>query len=221
VNYSTFNTLLLNNAGQIAFSATVAGDGMDPTKNAGIWSDVSGSLAPLALNGQPAPGTPPGVNFGAPVSGPHFGGALNSAGQIAFAASLTGSGVNFMNDRGIWATDHTGVLQLIARTGDLLEVAPANFRTIRELYFVAGASNSDGRPSGFNNLGQLAFWARFTDGSQGVFVSNRVIIAEPASVALLALGLPLIVWRSSRRPDSGGRQPLRCTCGAHAAKTLP
>ena len=131
------------------------------------------------------------------VSGPHFGGALNNAGQIAFAASLTGSGVDSMNDRGIWATDHTGALQLIARTGDLLEVAPANFRTIRELYFVAGASNSDGRPSGFNNFGQLAFWARFTDGTEGVFVSNRVIIAEPASLALLALGVPLLTCRKT------------------------
>jgi hypothetical protein len=119
-----------------------------------------------------------------------------------------------MNDRGIWATDHMGALQLIARTGDLLEVAPADFRTIRELYFVAGASNSDGRPSGFNNLGQLAFWARFTDGTEGVFVSNRVITAEPASVALLALGLPLIVWRSSRRPDPIANE------GAVGARTL-
>jgi hypothetical protein len=42
------------------------------------------------------------------------------------------------------------------------------------LDFVAPSGNSDGRPSGLNNVGQLAFWASFTDGSQGVFVSNKV-----------------------------------------------
>jgi hypothetical protein len=35
-------------------------------------------------------------------------------------------------------------------------------------------NGSDGRPRGFNNVGQLAFWASFTDGTQGVFVSNAV-----------------------------------------------
>jgi hypothetical protein len=40
--------------------------------------------------------------------------------------------------------------------------------------FVGNTGNSDGRPSGFNNFGQVAFGARFDDGSQGIFVSNAV-----------------------------------------------
>ena len=82
--------------------------------------------------------------------------------------------MDFTNDRGIWATDTSGALQLIARTGDQLEVAPGDFRTISDLDFVAATGNGDGRQSGFNNFGQLVFWASFTDGSQGVFVSNVV-----------------------------------------------
>jgi hypothetical protein len=33
-------------------------------------------------------------------------------------------------------------------------------------------------------LGQLAFSATFTDGTSGIFVSNRVAIPEPATFAL-------------------------------------
>jgi len=45
-----------------------------------------------------------------------------------------------------------------------------------------------GRPSGFNNLGQFAFWARFTDGSSGIFVSNRVAVPEPSSMFAILMG---------------------------------
>ena len=65
-------------------------------------------------------------------------------------------------------------MQLIARKGFQLEVTPGVFRTISDLGFVTATGNSDGRASGFNNLGQLIFWARFTDGTQGVFVSSLV-----------------------------------------------
>jgi hypothetical protein len=56
----------------------------------------------------------------------------------------------------------------------LLEVVPGDSRTVSELSFVGGNSNSNGWPSAFNNVGQIAFWASFTDGSQGVSVSNEV-----------------------------------------------
>jgi hypothetical protein len=82
--------------------------------------------------------------------------------------------VDSTNDHGIWATDRSGAQQLIVRKGDELEVAPGDFRTISDLSLVGDNGNSNGWPSGFNNFGQLAFWASFTDGTQGVFVSNKV-----------------------------------------------
>jgi uncharacterized protein YjbI with pentapeptide repeats len=93
-------------------------------------------------------------------------------------------------------------LHLIAREGDLLEVAPGDFRTIKDfgnsgsLYgFYGDTGNSDGRPSGFNNLGQLAFQATFTDGTSGIFVSNRVAIPEPSTLLLLGFGSLAALWR--------------------------
>jgi hypothetical protein len=196
VNFASFNSLVLNrvvmnNAGHTAFSATT-------TTGSGVWSEGSGSLALVAHSGNQAPGTPIGVNFGG------FTGnnpSLNDAGQTAFQAGLTGSGVSPTNNFGIWATDLTGALQLIARTGDLLEVGPCDFRTISLLRFRGETGNSDGRPSAFNNQGQLAFFARFTDGTSGIFVSNRVAIPEPSTILLLACtaGAAVVIRRWPRR----------------------
>lgn len=164
-----FAPAVLNNAGQTAVYADLAGSGVDDTNNRGIWLGAGGSLSLVTRMGDQAPGAAPGVTFG--LLGAQ---SLNDAGQIAFPAYLAGSGVDETNNRGIWATDTAGILQLIARTGDLLEVAPGDLRTIDELSMHVFNGSSDGRPSAFNNLGQLVFAATFTDGSQGVFVSNAV-----------------------------------------------
>jgi hypothetical protein len=172
VNYGTFTHSgwpVLNDAGQVAFITELAGTSVNSSNDEGIWLGKPDALALMARRGDPAPGTSNGVRFG-DLDYP----TLNSAGQIAFRAALNGSGIGSSNDRGIWATDLTGILQLIARVGDQLEVTPGDFRMLRDINFSSASGNSDGRPSGFNNIGQLAFWASFTDGSQGVFVSNAV-----------------------------------------------
>jgi hypothetical protein len=109
--------------------------------------------------------------------------SLNSAGQIAFRADVTVTGLDTTNDKDICATDDTGTLQLIVCTGDRLEVAPGDFCTLSDLNFTSALRNSDGRSSGFNNVGQLAFWANFTYGSQGVFVSNKVLPCQAISIS--------------------------------------
>jgi hypothetical protein len=129
-------TPALNNAAQITFRAKLAGSGVDSTNDSGIWSGGSGSLALVARTSSQAPGTPSGVNYQS-FSYP----ALNDAGQTTFHTVLTGSGVDSTNNTGIWATDRSGALQLIARTGDALEVARADFRTVNGLSFV-GISGS-------------------------------------------------------------------------------
>jgi len=58
--------------------------------------------------------------------------------------------------------------------------------------------NSDGRPSAFNNLGQLAFAARFTDGSSGIFVSNAVAVPEPPSFSAILVGTPCLTFHRWR-----------------------
>jgi hypothetical protein len=164
----------LNDAGQIAFYAVLIGTGVDSTNDRGIWLEDSGNMTLVARAGNQAPGTPGGVSYS--NFSPFEVGTLtlNATGQVAFGAVLTGNGVDFTNDRGIFVTDVTGATQLLVRTGEQLQVADGDVRTVSDLKFVGGTNNSNGLPSGFNNHGQLAFWARFTDGSQGVFVSDAV-----------------------------------------------
>jgi len=190
-------TPILNDAGQTAFIGRLTGTGVSLDNDSGIWSEGGGAgLDLVALEGNTAPGTG-GANFGEfnSLSTP----ILNGAGQMAFFGRLTGAGVDNDNDRGIWAEGPSSVLKLIARTGDILDVDDGlgtDFRTISALSFAGNTGNGDGRPSGFNNLGQLVFQVAFTDGSEGIFVSNLAAIPEPATCVLAALAtLGLFVRR--------------------------
>ncbi|MEM8946430.1 MAG: choice-of-anchor tandem repeat NxxGxxAF-containing protein [Planctomycetota bacterium] len=200
---------VLNRAGHTAFQGVLSGAAIDGTNNVGIWSEGSGTLELVAREGDQAPGTSGDTVF--------FGGnhstftelVLNSAGRVAFQGRLTGEGINSLNDKGLWAEDEARVLRLIVRQGDHLEVAPGDYRTIRNLGFIGNTGNEDGRPSGFNDYGQLSFWANFTDGTEGIFVSNLVAIPEPSSlllgtIAVISLtffrvNLPYIALGCSRR----------------------
>jgi hypothetical protein len=169
----------LNDAGKIAFQGELTGNGIDysSTNRTGIWTSVSGRLELVARAGDPVPGMP-GLYF----KDIRDTIALNNAGQIAFAGDVTGTGVDESNRWVIWATDVNGGLHAVVRLGDVLEVAPGDFRTISTVDFT-----TLGR--GFNNCGQLAFWTIFTDGSYGVFVSDLVAVPEPIPLTLLTAGI--------------------------------
>lgn len=98
---------LQNDNGQVAFSGYTAG----PERN-GIWAGAMSALALIASDDAATPA--PGAN-GARLSdlGAPF---LSNAGRVAFAAELAGSGVNTLNNTGIWSNG-SGVLRLIAREG--------------------------------------------------------------------------------------------------------
>ena len=175
---------VLNDADRIAFRGTLAVGGDVTTSNdSGIWTDAPGALTLVAREGDAAPGTTSGTVFGQFDVNSY---TLNVLGQTAFLGRLTGADITTANDVGIWATDQNGTPQLIAREGDPLEVGPGDTRTIKELMFFTGTGNGDSRMSGFNELGQLAFWARFADNtesildnSEGIFVSYAVAVSIP------------------------------------------
>jgi hypothetical protein len=94
---------------------------------------------------------------------------INSAGQIAFSAPVDGTDLDW-----IWATTKDGELKLIARRGDIVEVGPGDSRTVLVAFVGQDGRNGDGRPTYFNDLGQLVFSVFFSDVSQGILVSNAV-----------------------------------------------
>ncbi|MCH8824207.1 MAG: hypothetical protein IH984_11955 [Planctomycetes bacterium] len=163
---------MLNGAGQTAFVAYLIGPGVDQTNNSGVWSEGSGSLELVAREGSPAPGTAEGVIFSSIFPGP----VTNAAGQVAFTASLTGKGVDGSNNFGVWAEDRNGLLTLVIREGDRIEVAPGDVRTVLRVFMTTGetfvSGGEDGRGINFNDAGQLVFRVIFTDFSGGILVSS-------------------------------------------------
>jgi hypothetical protein len=172
-NFNGFSAPMLNGEGHLAFAATLTGGSVTTSNDAGIWSNSSGTLNLVAREGSSVPGLDPGVNFGTFADN-----VLNSAGQLAFTATLTGAGVTGANDFGIWAQGLDGNLRLVAREGQQIQVSPGVNRTIAELDFTGAANTEDGRRTGFNDLGEVAFYAGFTDGTSGIFVSD---VAKAAS----------------------------------------
>jgi hypothetical protein len=212
--FTHFPYVKMNNAGDIAMIAGLrafGGGGVDEENDSGVWVERGGALRLAVREGDQAPGAPPGAVFG------HFGTglntpALNSQGRLAFMNTLKsgGGGVTIDNYVGIWAEDIDGVLRLIARTGDVVDVDDgplADLRTISELSFIAAGNEDDGWPTGFNARGDVAYFAAFTDGSAGVFVSSLAAVPEAASWRLALVGTIGLAWhswgarRSARRRD--------------------
>lgn len=141
----------LNDVGQISFSRPPfrthwGSPDVDAADGFGIFLESSAGLQPLALPGEQAPETSPGVRF----VGLGSTTALNNAGQHAFWTYLTGDGIDASNNNGIFTGDLEG-LRMVAREGDAVPGHP-------ELSF----ENVGDRISGLqlNDRGQVAFSAK-------------------------------------------------------------
>jgi hypothetical protein len=124
--------------------------------------------------------------------------AANASGEVAFSASL-----DSYSGRGLFATDATGALHTIVRTGDFLTVAPGDSRQVSQLYIREGGGGNgwDGHDSIIDDAGQVAFEASFTDGSSGIFLySPTAPVPEPGTLACCAVALLALSGRRLGRP---------------------
>ncbi|MEM6654435.1 MAG: choice-of-anchor tandem repeat NxxGxxAF-containing protein [Planctomycetota bacterium] len=104
---------------------------------------ASGDLRTVALRGDAAPGTEPGVEFSW-FSPP----ALNNEGRVAFRSSLTGS-VGSVGNEAIYAEDAQDGLSLIARQG---EAAPTGASATTFNLFTNPSLGDDGSMAFFAEL---------------------------------------------------------------------
>ncbi len=147
----------INNAGHIAFGGSlVAGTGdVTADNNAGIWSDRSGSLQLIARKGDLVPGLS-GEEFDT------FGRILiNGSDEICFLGLVTGPGVTYSNNEGIWC-ERTDGLQLIAREGSAAAGTAGVFSSL----------DSQAGSLAMNGVGQVVFLAMLQGGVGGITVDN-------------------------------------------------
>jgi hypothetical protein len=189
--FETFDNLRQNSDSQLAFLANLAG--ASSTDNRGIWRETrEGGLTLVARTGSAAPGTElPFINFFDHTL------SLNDNGQAAFLAEVRETSHLRRVYRGIWAENTKGELKLVALQGQLVDVSDdplrPDLRTILSLDF---------QSAGFNDLGQLTFAARFSDGSNGIFISDLVAVPEPPIATLTMSTILGMVYRPCRKHPS-------------------
>jgi hypothetical protein len=181
VHYYGPHREFVNRHGRIAVVGRVSGAGVTSANRDAIFSDgLSSGVTIIAREGDPAPGTPEGVVFKQiyEFDSHPSDAVINALGQVAFTAEVAGPDITTSNDYGLWAQDRDGALRLIAREGDQFDLSDdplvPDVKTLSRFSFLGESGNDDGKPSGFNDLGQIAFEAWFTDGTGGIFISDLV-----------------------------------------------
>ena len=114
VHFHLLNGVRINPAGQVAFTATLAGSGIGAANDDGMWTNVGGALAPVARSGSSGPGP----NVGAGINFATMGTLdFNAAGQVVFSAEVIGPGVDATNATGIWLDAPGSPPAVLARAG--------------------------------------------------------------------------------------------------------
>jgi cyclophilin family peptidyl-prolyl cis-trans isomerase len=168
--FLTLSDPLDNNNDAVAFSATYKSGSTTLT---GLYCNSTGTLTRVAETGQQAPACPTGVMFNSfsVMALADAGGATNKGGLV-FEGTITGTGVTSATNTGIWAVDGAGMLQLIVRTGDSLNLGTSGtpvFKTIKEIAFLPYSGVLDGQTRSVAKNEDLAYTVTFTDNSTAIF----------------------------------------------------
>jgi hypothetical protein len=176
LNAFDFNAVI-NNAGRVAFAGRLSGPGTTTATNQAIWHETSNGLELLTRTGSPAPGTTPGIVFSELM---HQGLAFDASGNPIFRAVLSGSGVNMMNNSGVWRV-MSGSLTLMLREGDQapelaagISFSHAPFPTLNEngqMAFIAGL-----RGSSVNFSNDQGIWASDLSGQLHLIVREGELL---------------------------------------------
>jgi hypothetical protein len=209
----------VNSRGVVAFNASLQGGGSGIFTGAGnatitTIADTSGPLANLGVASLNNSGA---VTFRADLKAGGQGIFTSDGLSLARIADTSGLFSSFadgpaINDRGIAAfvadlkaggkglfTGTDQALDEVIATGDALFGS-----TVSDLGFFR---------QGFNDLGQLAFWAQLTDGREVIALGTPT--PEPATVVMLGIGMLLLIGYASK-PG-----PARFRLGLHDEQEEP
>jgi hypothetical protein len=168
-SFAVLSNPIYNAQSATAFISTLAGTGVSPANNTGIWWKGPGGLKLVARAGGDAAGVP-GAKWASFSSlalpdnaAPVFVGKLApGAGGTALP-----NGIGATNNIGVWAIDSTGTLRLIVRTGDILKVG-GQPKVLSLVTILGPVLGSAGQARSYNTTRYLVFRATFTDRSQAI-----------------------------------------------------
>jgi hypothetical protein len=146
----------------MAFPATVSGPNELPSSTL-WWKPPGKPVQLLARSGSRPPGLPRGAQWEsfsslaiATLRGPIFRGTL-----------VPGyGGVTTANARGVWATDFTGSVRLLFRTG--VPNAIVHGKTLQSCSLLGGSPAGTAMTRGISQEGTVAWLATFTDNTQAI-----------------------------------------------------
>ncbi|MCA9278062.1 MAG: hypothetical protein H6815_04650 [Phycisphaeraceae bacterium] len=163
--------------GTTVFASQIDGPGITAGVNDRALFSGSGSAAQIVLQrGDTHPDLAAGETF--------FGlfdiFCINPNDTIAVFTKIEGPNVQLgVNDEAVLRVSVGPVsrVEIIARLGDTIEVAPGDMRTISGIAFADGngfnAGGTDGRPSMLQDNGAIVYRLDFTNGTSGIFRSQR------------------------------------------------
>jgi len=214
----------INDSGQVTGHSYTTGDDHTTTR-AFLWTPTtpngaSGTMLDLGTLGGPS-SEGYGVNSSGHVTGGSYtaenaqhaflyDGAMHDLGTLGGTIS-TGQGINASGHVTGWSYTNSG------DTGDTHAFVYAEASGMVDLNSLIDplAGWTLIRGWAINDVGQIT-GTGVIGGEEHAFLLTPV--PEPASFALLALGLPLLVWRNSRRSGSGGVRGGRRYALAHMAQ---
>jgi hypothetical protein len=191
------NPIVMSETGDVAFHARLRSQSGDEAW--AVMANRGGVLDWVAKHGDQIPGLPAGTTFD--MNRTLYGLAMNDAGQLAFWSDVRYPDSGVLG-QGIFLANADGAIEMLAATGDLIDVGAGDMRTIETFSFYGG-STAGGGPRSLNNRGQVALRARFTDGTQAILVT----VPEPSSAAaMIVAGMLLahVVRLPSRRESAPG-----------------
>jgi hypothetical protein len=178
-----FHQPVINNRGQVAFTAGLAGPAVTPQNDLGVFVTTNAGVKLVAREGSTVKGLPLGVTLAQCDNMDHFTPTMNARGQVAFMACLASPDAGTIFGKGIFATDLYGRVSLVARTGEEIEVRPGVLWSITDLRLRTGSGGGDGLGRSFNNRSHLAYWAALSPADGPASVYGEGIIESTTSTS--------------------------------------
>ena len=207
------DSVVINAAGQVVFTAAIAGPGIPPYA-LGMWrfDPATNALDLLVRSGDPAPGLP-----GLTIEG-FWWPVLNDRGDIAFTARIAGPSVTSDSDDAIFASEDGATLAKVMREGDLASFGPGDLRPLLGPSMLGGLISDAPGARQLNDAGQLVFLAHTPtpEFTQAIVVAT---LPEPGVGTGLLCGVAALAGLRRRSTMSRWRRSPRTSCTASPRNT--